>query len=97
MRYTIRLVGTVNGERTPHDGRYLVDYVPARMGADGNYFPEGALVTTVDIAEARRFVDQCAAFECWRQSAGLRPDGRPNRPLTAWTVDISPEPWYERV
>jgi len=40
------------------------------------------------------FGDARAAFECWQQvlrSRPVRPDGKPNRPLTAFTVAIVPD------
>lgn len=42
-----------------------------------------------DIAKARRFDSFTAAMECWRQQSRVRPfrdDGKPNRPLTAYSV-----------
>ena len=45
--------------------------------------------------EALRFEDHRAAFEYWRRQSTVRPlraDGRPNRPLTAFTVEIQTVP-----
>ena len=49
----------------------------------------GAIVTTTVRDEALRFDDLAAAFECWKRTSAtrpLRPDGKPNRPLTAYTI-----------
>lgn len=59
---------------------------------DGN--PHTGLVDiTADPAKAMRFETAIDAGECWRQQSTtrpLRPDGKPNRPLTAFTVEIKP-------
>lgn len=55
-------------------------------------YPTGMLVSTDDPADARRFDTFAEAVECWRQQSTVspfRPDGLPNRPLTAFTVEIS--------
>ena len=44
-------------------------------------------------ADALRFVNPGAALECWRlisTTRPLRPDGKPNRPLSALTVSLEP-------
>jgi hypothetical protein len=49
----------------------------------------GYVETVNHISAARRFDDVTAAIEFWRQPstvAPLRPDGEPNRPLTAWSI-----------
>lgn len=46
---------------------------------------------TDDLALAKRFASHDAAFECWRaqsKKVPWRPDGRPNRPMTAYSVTI---------
>jgi hypothetical protein len=84
MEYIIRLIGLANGNADPAQGMYVKHYDPAAFNGRGN------LVTTPDKDLAHRFPDAIAAAEYWRQSVGRRPDGKPNRPLTAWTVDIQP-------
>ena len=47
---------------------------------------------TPDLAKAKRFASFMAAMECWKAQSSRRPfrdDGRPNRPMTAYSV--SPE------
>lgn len=44
---------------------------------------------------ARPFDDAGQAFEYWRQQSKtvpMRPDNKPNRPITAYTVEIKPIP-----
>jgi hypothetical protein len=44
---------------------------------------------TDDPAKAKRFPDFAAAMECWKAQSTIRPfrtDGRPNRPMTAYSV-----------
>lgn len=53
----------------------------------------GLVEWTDDVAEARRFQSFTAAMDCWRQDSTVRPlrdDGEPNRPLTAFTIEIVP-------
>lgn len=51
----------------------------------------GWFETTDDRAQALRFPDSLAAMLAWKTQSTtrpLRPDGKPNRPLTALTVSI---------
>lgn len=46
---------------------------------------------TTEPAKAMRFVDGKAAVECYRtqsRTTPLRYDGKPNRPLTAYTISL---------
>lgn len=88
MSCVIQIIESRIGEPTEHDGRYLVEYVPASQDARGHYGPDGVLRTTEKLGEAKRFKNAGEAFDCWQLAKGLRPDGLPNRPLTAWTVNI---------
>jgi hypothetical protein len=86
----LRIVGLCDGTPTAFDGKYLVDYDPTRPGVD----PEGHemiahIEVTADPAQAREFRDAREALECWRRSHGMRQDGMPNRPLTAFTVEVA--------
>ena len=50
---------------------------------------------TANLTKAKRFPSFTAAMECWKAQSTLvprRPDGRPNRPLTAWSVTIEEVP-----
>ena len=59
----------------------------------------GDVVLTKDLAEARRFEDAGEAIRVYRTPSKTHPwrsDGKPNRPLTAFTVElvtVSEELW----
>jgi hypothetical protein len=85
MSVVLRVVGDAYGTDTPHAGRLIAWYNPDT--------PYGTLelVTTSDPKEAKVFAEEVEALEYWRQISAvepLRPDGKPNRPLTALTVNI---------
>lgn len=64
--------------------------VGGRARPDGGYDFE----TTPDLSLARRFDTGEAAFEFWRQGhpfMPLRPDGKPNKPWTCYTIEIRRE------
>ena len=83
--YTLRLLETVHGIPTEHDGRYVKLYDPRRPRLDD--LP--ILETVATAAEAHHFASFADAMRLYRMDSGLRrPDGRPDRPLTAFTVVI---------
>jgi len=50
---------------------------------------------TGDLAKAKRFPSFAAAIECWKAQSTLvpkRPDGKPNRPMTAYSVTVEEVP-----
>ena len=90
-RVTIRILGLCDGTPTAFDGKYLVDYDPSRKGID----PEGYALTahiavTDDPQKARAFLSPEEALSTYQRSHGYRLDGQPNRPLTAFHVEIAP-------
>ncbi len=67
------------------DGQYVKTFNPDAF--DGR----GAMTATPKIEDAIHFPDAGAAMEFYRQTSTIRPlreDGKPNRPLTAFTVSI---------
>lgn len=53
----------------------------------------GDVRLTHDREQAARFASIETAWECWTRTSTvrpLRPDGKPNRPLTAYTVEFEP-------
>jgi len=56
----------------------------------------GKLSLTADPARARVFESTEAAMAFWTQTSRTVPvrdtDGKPNRPLTCFTIDVSPPP-----
>ena len=78
--YVIQAVGFANGMPCDHVGQYLESFDPDANGG------RGCATWTPDLSKAMRFADVREAHEMWkRQSSVLppRPDGKPNRPLTA--------------
>jgi hypothetical protein len=68
-------------------GQYLLSYDPEA------YQGRGWAEWTSDRAKALVFTDYSTAWEFWRQVPRCRPkrpDGHPNRPLTAFTVSLEP-------
>jgi hypothetical protein len=90
----IKIEGLVNGGSTPFDGEFLVEYDPERDGTAPDGSPMFAhVVTTPDPDQAKKFPDFIEAAECWKRvckRTPTRPDGKPNRPLTAFTVKFVP-------
>ena len=87
--WIVQLVCYANGEACPRGGEYVVDYEPPVMNAAGEYVPNtGRIETSRDLSRARLFATAADAAACWRRSNGVRPDGKPNRPLTSYTVLI---------
>ena len=73
---------------TGFENEFLVDYDPCRAGVD--YYGRATtahLVTTPDPRKARVFRNLRRAWEAYRLSTGKpRTDGKPDRPLTAFTI-----------
>jgi hypothetical protein len=68
-------------------GQYLVGYDPEY--ANGRGFADWS----ADLTKARTWPDYATALAYWRQvprARPTRPDGRPNRPLTSFTVTVEP-------
>jgi hypothetical protein len=87
MSYGIRIVqreGTLTlNVDPPPDGAWLQSYDPEA------HFGLGEASWTMDPAKAMLFVTPTAALDCWNQvpmTRPTRPDGKPNRPITAYTV-----------
>jgi hypothetical protein len=100
MAVAIVLIGLSDGNRTPHDGRYLKAYDPTWLHEPVEELPGvdrfvAVLESTANIAEAKRFATLQDAILC-RNSVSpnqpVRPDGRPNRPLTAFTMTFEQVP-----
>jgi len=89
MGYAIRCLDVVGSifdfEPLPPGGAWLASYDPdANQG-------RGEARWSPDFREALHFDTAGEAMECWRRQSRVRPlraDGRPNRPLTAVTVEV---------
>jgi len=88
--YIIKLVDGVPGlgeypELVAMLGKFVARYEPEQA-------PKGEqwLWVTDDPTEALAFDDPAKLHECYEQSIGTRPwDGRPDRPITAFHVEIN--------
>lgn len=92
--YGLLLMGLVNPRfgATGLEGQWLEEYDPRREGtAPANSMPMLAHITaTEDPAKAMRFRDVAAARRVWMRWDGTdRPDGRPSRPLTSFTIEVT--------
>lgn len=79
------LVGTVvEGERDAPVGAYLASFdVDAHDGL-------GTCTWTTNLDDALHYPSTIAAIQAWRTVSRVRPrrpDGQPNRPLTAFSVE----------
>ena len=69
----------------PYAGQYLRRYDPDY--GDGR----GLVEATSNVEEAKVFPSSVEAWEEWKRPSTVQPlraDGKPNRPMTAWTVTI---------
>lgn len=71
--------------KIPFAGEYLEAFDPHFPADKGR----GLMLTTKDKSKAKQFPSVYEAMNFWRQQSPtlpFRPDGEPNRPLTAFTV-----------
>jgi hypothetical protein len=82
----IQIVELVAGGGGPGlAGQYVDSYTPD--GHEGR----GDLVLTPHRQAAKRYPDAAAAWAEWKRVSAThptRPDGKPNRPMTAFTIKI---------
>lgn len=84
MSYVIKLWFDSAGP-SEHEGRYVERYDPDYLHGLGRVW------SCAKPSEAIHFATFPEATEFWRQVSFVRPlrdDGKPNRPLTAFTVSI---------
>lgn len=84
MTHVIKLIIMADGQPSVFDGEYVTDFDPDFM--DGL----GMVKSTPDISKAKPFKDLAAVMAFWKTQSTVkptRPDGRPNRPLTAFTIE----------
>ena len=90
MNYVIEivnLVGSTIKEGPKPDGHFVQFYDPDAFEGRGD------LVLTASYERALRFGSHRQAWEFYTQTSKTRPvreDGRPNRPLTAFSVQVRP-------
>ena len=80
----VELTGFSNSDEDVN-GKYLETYDPEAH--EGRGFAQ----FTSDLAKAMKFDTHAQAFDLWKstpRSRPTRPDGKPNRPLTAFTINF---------
>jgi len=85
MSVLIRAIDFANGQDCPHAGQFLESF--DHDACNGH----GYATFTDRVNHAKRFADHAEALAFWNKQSAvrpLRPDGRPNKPLTALTVEI---------
>lgn len=90
MKTVMRIVGLVQGGPTPIDGMYLMEYDPGRDGTLGGQPITAHILCTQDKRKAMKFESLVELTETWKMTDPRNPvryDGRPNRPLTAFTIE----------
>jgi|SRR5215831_4915616 len=93
VQYGLLVIAVGSGELL-NDPVWLKSYDPD-IHAEGAPYPTGMIETTDDPLEAMKFDSKREAMECWNTQSTVvpyRPDGRPNKPLTAFTVEIKSLP-----
>jgi hypothetical protein len=87
MTCVIQAVGFANGMPCDKAGQYLESFDPDAYGG------RGYVTWTPELSKAMRFASVAEAFDmrkCQSAVRPLRPDGKPNRPLTAYIVEFVP-------
>jgi len=87
MKRAIQCVELADGAPCDQAGQYLASFDPNANGGRGH------ATWTPDLSQAMRFANVKKALEMWKRPSTVqprRPDGKPNRPLTAYTVEIVP-------
>lgn len=83
--YVMRILGNADGSPCLIGGLLVRDFDPDA------YDGRGDVEVTADVDVARKFPNHEVAIIFWRQASNvmpLRDDGKPNRPLTAYTVEM---------
>lgn len=87
MKVIVQCLGSASGRPLGVEGQYLKSYDLEAYGG------QGFCDFTKDPAEAMRFDDLAAfhrAYSSTPRCRSMRPDGKPNRPLTATHWEIIP-------
>ena len=90
MSFVIQCWGYANGFRSDFDGQYLKSYEP---NGDPAF---GLGEWTNNISEAIKFETLDEALSKWKKERTVNPikriDGKPDRPLTAFNIEIKEFP-----
>lgn len=89
----LRLICLASREPTPYDGEFVKEYDPSRDGVDPvtGEVTRAHIVTTPNRAEAldvpaSELVELLIKVD---EREPVRPDGKPNRPITAWHMQLA--------
>lgn len=86
----VKIIGLNTGQRTALDGWYLIEYDPTIRGVDpAGHEMTAHILATPNRSEAREFTT-AEVLSLYQRSHGLRPDGKPNRPLAAFHLSVEP-------
>lgn len=88
MKVIMQLLGVAPDGRPPPKATFVRD---CDFDADEG---RGRIVMTQKQGEAKRFEDVGAALQFYQQTSKvvpIRPDGKPNRPMTAYNIAIMDE------
>jgi hypothetical protein len=92
QKFYIVAAGFADGTPCPCVGQYLKSFDPDFFDPDfGDTKITGLALWTDDVSKAKSFANYAAAFAEWnRQSKRIpfRSDGKPNKPLTAFSVEV---------
>jgi hypothetical protein len=91
MSVVIKIVGDASGEPSEFDGQYLMFYNPDNPEHPYN----GIIKAGPHRIAALEFADLIAATRFWQQvnpARPVRPDGKPNRPLSGFTIEFETMP-----
>lgn len=88
----MRILCGAQGQPTAFDGKYLALYDPEQDGMDIHGRVMSARIEVTNrLTEAIIFPDIPALLEAWTRTSKRNPvrhyDGRPNRPLTYFTIE----------
>lgn len=84
-QFVIRIIAYADGRPDPDGQTYVRTFDPNQRAG------RGLLIKTRNVNLAKWFDSPEAAWAYWRQRSRVkpfRPDGQPNRPLTAYTVVV---------
>lgn len=87
MKYALKIVPLTFS--TEHDNEYIKSFDPYHP--DEFNLGNGLLITTKSLKDAKMFDTPMEAMEFWKQQSPtvpLRTDGKPNRPLTAFSIEM---------
>lgn len=79
--WVMKVIGFADGQPCHVADQYLRSFTPDEE-------IKGVFTTfTTNPDEAMQFASLETLLETWKHSIGTRPDGKPDRPLTAFTVE----------